>query len=46
MDVRRLHRDLIEVHGRPDRTYSDDGVRQLLTTILSQNVTDTQTARA
>lgn len=46
MDVRQLHRDLIEVHGRPSKSYSEDGVRQLLTTILSQNVADIQTARA
>ncbi|WP_299267373.1 endonuclease III domain-containing protein [Halorientalis sp.] len=46
MNLRRLHRDLVELHGQPDRAYSEDGVRQLLTTILSQNVTDTQTARA
>jgi endonuclease-3 len=46
MDVRTLHRDLVELHGQPEKTYSEDGVRQLLTTILSQNVTDDQTARA
>ena len=46
MDVRQLHRELIDLHGRPSQTYSEDGVRQLLTTILSQNVADTQTARA
>ena len=46
MDIRALHRDLVDLHGRPNRTYSEDGVRQLLTTILSQNVADVQTARA
>jgi endonuclease-3 len=46
MDIRELHRELIELHGRPNRTHSTDGVRQLLTTILSQNVTDGQTAQA
>ena len=46
MDIRQLHRDLIALHGRPAKTYSDDGVRQLLTTILSQNVADVQTSRA
>lgn len=46
MDVRQLHTDLVALHGRPSKTYSEDGVRQLLTTILSQNVADTQTARA
>lgn len=46
MDIRQLHTDLVALHGRPAKTYSEDGVRQLLTTILSQNVADTQTARA
>lgn len=46
MDIRQLHTDLVALHGRPSKTYSEDGVRQLLTTILSQNVADTQTARA
>ncbi len=46
MDIRQLHRDLIELHGRPTEAHSEDGVRQLLTTILSQNVADVQTARA
>ena len=46
MDIRALHRELIDLHGRPEKTYSEDGVRQLLTTILSQNVADVQTARA
>lgn len=45
MNIRDLHRDLIELHGRPSKTYSEDGVRQLLTTILSQNAADVQTAR-
>jgi endonuclease-3 len=31
MDIRALHRDLIDLHGRPSKTYSEDGVRQLLT---------------
>ena len=46
MDIRQLHRDLVELHGRPKEAHSEDGVRQLLTTILSQNVADVQTARA
>jgi len=46
MDVRQLHTDLVQLHGRPSRAFSGDGVRQLLTTILSQNVADTQTAKA
>ena len=46
MYIRQLHRDLIELHGHPNEAHSEDGVRQLLTTILSQNVADVQTARA
>lgn len=47
MDVRQLHADLVDLHGHPEPRDDDgDGVRQLLTTILSQNVADTQTARA
>lgn len=46
MDVRKLYEDLVELHGEPERSNSDDGVKQLLTTILSQNVADTNTARA
>lgn len=46
MDVRTLHRDLVELHGKPDEAHSEDGVRQLVTTILSQNVADAQTAQA
>jgi len=46
MDVRALHRDLLDLHGRPAETHSTDGVRQLLTTILSQSVADEQTAQA
>lgn len=46
VDIRQLHDDLVSLHGQPERTHSRDGVRQLLTTILSQNVTDEQTARA
>jgi endonuclease-3 len=46
VDVRQLHRDLVDIHGQPEKTYSEDGVRQLLTTILSQNVADAQTAAA
>ena len=45
-DIRELHRDLVSLHERPDPTHTTDGVRQLLGTILSQNVADTQTARA
>jgi endonuclease-3 len=46
MDVRELHRELVALHGQPEKAYSEDGVRQLVTTILSQNVADRQTARA
>ena len=46
VDIRQLHRDLVDIHGQPEKTYSEDGVRQLLTTILSQNVADPQTAAA
>jgi len=46
VDVRTLHRDLVELHGKPDEAHSEDGVRQLVTTILSQNVADAQTAQA
>lgn len=45
-EIRELHAQLVELHGKPERSDRSDGVRQLLTTILSQNVTDTQTARA
>lgn len=46
MEIRELHRALVDLHGQPDQAYSEDGVRQLLTTILSQNVTGAQTSRA
>ena len=53
--VRSLHGDLVELHGavgESDAHGADseaepgEGVRQLLTTILSQNVADENTARA
>jgi endonuclease-3 len=46
VDVRTLHRELVELHGKPEKAHSEDGVRQLVTTILSQNVADAQTAQA
>jgi len=46
VDVRELHAELVELHGTPERRDTEDGVRQLVTTILSQNVADVQTARA
>jgi len=44
--IRNIHRELIDVYGRQDNHDDEDGVRQLLITILSQNVADTNTARA
>lgn len=46
MRIHELHEKLIALHGEPSAVQSDDGVRQLVTTILSQNVADIQTARA
>ncbi len=51
--VRELHEALTSLHGRVERdgehgtdAAPGDGVRQLLTTILSQNVADENTSRA
>lgn len=51
--VRELHDALVSLHGPVERegehgtdAASGDGVRQLLTTILSQNVADENTSRA
>lgn len=53
--VRTLHEDLVSLHGEVDReskhgapgdSQPGQGVRQLLTTILSQNVADRNTRRA
>ncbi|MFC7234740.1 endonuclease III domain-containing protein [Halosegnis marinus] len=51
--VERLHDDLVDLHGPAERdgehgsdAAPGDGVRQLLTTILSQNVADENTRRA
>lgn len=54
--VRELHEELVALHGPVERTDGDgahgndseagEGVRQLLTTILSQNVADENTRRA
>ncbi len=47
IDVRGLHGDLVELHGPVERSESErDGMRSLVTTILSQNVADENTARA
>ena len=44
--IRNIHQDLLDVYGE-QRDYDDsDGVRQLLITILSQNVADENTSRA
>ncbi|MBC5792745.1 MAG: endonuclease III [Nanohaloarchaea archaeon] len=44
--IRNIHQDLLEVYGEQDWHDDKDGVRQLLITILSQNVADENTARA
>lgn len=46
MRIEELHNELVELHGEPSAVHSDDGVRQLITTILSQNVADIQTSKA
>ena len=50
MEITELYDALVELHGEPDGASVEhgngEGVRQLITTILSQNVADTQTARA
>lgn len=50
VEIRELYDALVELHGEPDGASVEhgngEGVRQLITTILSQNVADTQTARA
>ena len=44
--IRDIHRDLIDVYGEQASYDDGDGVRQLLITILSQNVADENTSRA
>ena len=44
--IRQIHQDLLNVYGEQRGHDDSDGVRQLLITILSQNVADTNTARA
>lgn len=44
--IREIHSDLVDVYGEQEKYDDRDGVRQLLITILSQNVADTNTARA
>ena len=44
--IRSIHQDLLDVYGEQNWHDNDDGIRQLLITILSQNVADENTARA
>jgi len=44
--IRNIHQDLLDVYGEQGDHDDEDGVRQLLITILSQNVADENTARA
>ena len=44
--IRNIHQDLLDVYGEQAGHNDSDGVRQLLITILSQNVADENTARA
>ena len=44
--IRNIYQDLLDLYGEQDWHDNDDGVRQLLITILSQNVADENTARA
>ncbi len=44
--IRNIHQDLVDVYGEQGDHDDSDGVRQLLITILSQNVADENTARA
>lgn len=44
--IRNIHRDLLDVYGEQGKHGDEDGVRQLLITILSQNVADENTATA
>jgi len=44
--IRKIHQNLLDVYGQQAGHDDSDGVRQLLITILSQNVADENTARA
>ena len=44
--IREIHQDLLDVYGEQASYDDSDGVRQLLITILSQNVADENTSRA
>lgn len=43
---RDVHTSLVDMYGKPDESGETDGVEQLVATILSQNVADTNTERA
>ena len=44
--IRKIHQDLLSVYGKQGQHDDGDGVRQLLITILSQNVADENTETA
>ena len=44
--IREIHQDLLDVYGEQASYDDSDGIRQLLITILSQNVVDENTSRA
>jgi len=44
--IRNIHSNLLDIYGEQDWHDSSDGVRQLLITILSQNVADENTSKA
>ena len=44
--IRSIHQDLLDVYGKQDWHDDNNGVRQLLITILSQNVADENTEKA
>lgn len=44
--ARQIHKELIEMYGEPEDSGDTNGVEQLVATILSQNVADTNTERA
>lgn len=44
--IEAIHADLVKLHGKPEQRNPKDGTEQLVATILSQNVADTNTERA
>ena len=44
--IKNIYNDLLEIYGEQDDIDDKDGLRQLLITILSQNVADENTSRA